>query len=207
MASARSRRDKGWDRWRDRKIAMSHNVELFFASLLGKRNARGFAEWRPKRYWRKLYLRLIDSLERYICTNVITDKSHRDDLAAALKYLRQAIEISEPQREAELVTSFAALCLLLLGDRPDHRHRSIVNRPKHYLLAEHRSVHYSQTPAQIARLIWSRCIRPELSRSRVPQEFRAMERSYWRHVRLRLDAEFVAWFRAEHPDKFLRLFV
>jgi len=149
---------------------MSHNAQLFFASFLGKRTARGLTEWRPKRYWKELYLHLTDSLEHYINANIVPDKPHRKDLAAALKHLRQAIEISEPQREAELVTSFAALCLLLLGDRPDHRHRSVVNRPKHYLLADYRSVHYSQTPAQVASTIFALYIAPELYRQQVARQ-------------------------------------
>ena len=67
-------------------------------------------------------------------------------------------------------------------------------------------MHYAQSPAQLARLIWTLHIRPGLNRERVAPEFRALDLAYWRHRRLHRDAEFVAKFRAEHPQEYLELF-
>jgi hypothetical protein len=192
-------------RWEDRNIGVSIHAEYLFSFLLGKRGTHGLAGWQDTTSWRHLSHKLVTQLERYIAANIVTDRSHHSDLEHAIQALHGAVDNGGSDRESELVTRFARLCLLLIGGVPNHWDRRIVNRPEHYLLSEHRSVHFSQTPAQIACVIRTKYLEqrntvlPKADASRLGQE-------YWRHRRQRTDARFVAMFRQEYPQEYLKLF-
>jgi hypothetical protein len=151
---------------------------------------------------------LVEHLERYVRANVVTDGGHHSALEQAIRGLRHAVDAPEGERESELVTSFADLCLLLLGDRPDHWwRRGSVNHPKYFLLSQHRSVHYSQTPAQVARVIRTRYVSPKMKGSPdVASEVKSLHSAYWRHRRRHSDADFVAQFRRMYPQEYMKLF-
>lgn len=204
-ARSRASKQKGW---RARHVGISIHAEYFFSFLQGKRGTHGLAGWHGIVSWRRLCRRLIEHLERYVRANVVTDRIHHAALEEAIEGLRRAVDAPEGERESELVTSFAYLCLLLLGDKPDHwERRGSVNRPEYYLLSQHRSVHYSQTPAQIARMIWTQCVYPKWMANRESAELKKLDSTYWSHRRRHRDAEFVAWFRRLYPQEYLKLLV
>ena len=189
----------------DRDIGVSLGAEYFFSFLLGKRGTHGLAGWEDTTSWRHLCHKLVTQLERYVTENIVTDRSHHIALAHAIQALHGAVDNSGSDRESELVTRFARLCLLLIGDVPNHWDRRVVNRPEYYLLSEHRSVHFLQTPAQIALVIWEQYLKqrdtvlPEADASRLGH-------AYWRHRKQRSDARFVAIFKQEYPQEYLKLF-
>jgi hypothetical protein len=189
----------------DRDIGVSLGAEYFFSFLLGKRGTHGLAGWEDTTSWRHLCHKLVTQIDRYIAANIVTDRSHHTALAQAIQALHGAVDNGGSDRESELVTRFARLCLLLIGDVPNHWDRRAVNLQEYYLLSERRSVHFSQTPAQIARVIWEQylakrdTVLPEADASR-------LEQTYRRHRAQRSDARFVAMFRQEYPQEYLKLF-
>src|SRR2546425_12881779 len=116
--AVRSRASKQ-KRWGARHIGISIHAECFFSSLLGKGGTHGLAGWHTIVSWRRLCHRLVEHLERYVRANVVTDRIHHAAFEEAIEGLRRAVDAPEGERESELVTSFAYLCLLLLGDKPD----------------------------------------------------------------------------------------
>src|SRR5438105_2691331 len=129
MAHPHGRRmSKGtaWNGWRERNIGVSVGVESFFSSLFGERQHGIRPPWQRKTTWRRVCRRLVDHLARYIRQNVVTDRTHRGDLERAIRSLDRAVDagasrrrarhptLPEADRESEIVTSFAALCLVLL---------------------------------------------------------------------------------------------
>jgi hypothetical protein len=151
----------------------------------------------------------VNHLDRYIRTNVVADRPHHRALEQAIRVLHRAVDAVDADRESEILTSFAALCLLLLGGVPDHwDRRGSVNHPKYYVLSEYRSLHYSQTPSQVARVIWKQHIYPQVrKRDRAPAKMKALESIYWRHRARHRDADFVAMFRTQYPREYCELFV
>ncbi len=183
------------------------DVEHFLSFLVG-RSAHGMVGWHRPREWRQYCRRLIRELERYIRANVVPDHAHAEQIEIALNVLRDAVDAAG--REASLVAALARLCLLLIGDLPKHWRRAAVNRPEYFMLDRHRTVHYSQSPAQKADLIYDSYIRPRLDRAnrlhRNDRIARQLETAYWNARHPGRHAAFVERFKRRYPGIYRRLF-
>ena len=91
----------------------------------------------------------------------------------------------------------------LLGGAPNHWEQKVVNKSKHSALNQHRSLHYSQSMEQRARLIASACDRLPLPHGLSAHAAKSAKKRYWRSIYARRQhAEFVTWFRSEFPEAY-----
>ncbi len=96
------------------------------------------------------------------------------------------------------------LCLVLLGEMPNHWDRRVVNKAHHRRLDRQRTLTYAQSPEQRAHLIFDACrsgFLPGMDRHAAPEVWDR----YWAGVRQKDPAGFVRWFRATYPEKFASL--
>jgi len=196
-----------YDPLRDR-VALPIEVEHFLTNVLG-RSLHGTTGFPRTREWRGYCTRLFDHLQRYVDTNLVTDATHRDHVQHTLRSLKDAVR-KQQAREALLVTGLVRLCLLLLGDFPNHWQKKVVNRPEYFALDRFRTVHYSQSPEQRAKLIWRTAIYPRIEKARRsgPDD---PDAERWNSLYDRLDrrgrhAVFITSFRRESATEFARLF-
>jgi hypothetical protein len=82
-----------------------------------------------------------------------------------------------------------------------------VNKAKHFTLDRYRTLHYSQSLEQRARLIALACDREPFPRGLSAENAKATKEGYWRAIYpKRQHAEFVAMFRKEYPDAYVAIF-
>lgn len=181
-------------------------VEHFLSLMFGKWSTHGLCGGMTEADWRTWCRKMIRSLGKYVSANVVTDAHHRERIQRTLARMSEAVD--SPNREPELVSALVGMCLLLLGGMPDHWEKKKVNRPEHYNLDAHRTVHYCQSPQQKARLIFDKCIWPRVleARGEPEEEVQALWDLYITACRSKSYAKFVEEFRKAHPEEFLRLF-
>ena len=181
------------------------DVEHLLSFLFGKHSTHGAAALiMDGRFWPRYRKKVVDHVQKYVRANVVpTDSVHETQLDLALCDL--AITARQGQ-EPFMTAAFARLCLVLLGSMPNHWHRKRINRPEHFRLDRHRSVHHSQTPEQKARLIADTCAHPD-ERKFTDASVEATRDQYDRvSLRRGAHAEFVAWFRDHYPAKYVEIF-
>jgi hypothetical protein len=144
---------------------------------------------------------------KYIAANLNTDRCHQEEIQRAVNKIAAAID--ESDREPKVVIALCELCLLLLGDFPNHWDKAVVDdRPAHFKLNRHRTLSYSQTAIQRAHVIRDKVISPALL-SKSARD-RADAERLLNKLKISADkrycADFVEAFCRTHPRKYVDLF-
>lgn len=180
------------------------DVEHFLGSILGKRS-HGSAGCHQVNVWKNYCKKLIEHLEKYVSANVVTDRFHREAIERSTNKMKEAVDSNS--REPLLVAGLFELCLLLLGGVPNHWNRERINRPEYFLLNEFRSLHYSHSHEQKARMVLTHYIRPLLRQSSQDPKVNQLRGRYRRFCERKGPyADFVESFRKEYPNEYLNLF-
>src|SRR6266487_4374854 len=105
----------------DPPIDAELDVEHILSFMFGKQSTHGLAgTLDDQQTWKRYCKKLTNHLGKYIEANVITDRDHQQRLQDMLSQLKQAVREPTGNREPLLVASLVQLCLLLLGDIPNH---------------------------------------------------------------------------------------
>jgi hypothetical protein len=179
-------------------------VEFFLSFVLGTSSTHGVGACLDDVEWRRYCKRLTCELEKYIATNVVTDRDHDGQIRTAISKLKRATRpgLDPRLRERILVVALLELSLLLLGDLPNHRKRKKINRPEHYLLNKYRSLHYSQMADQKAKLL-GKFYEPFAVES--PVKTRIWNEYDLSRRQIGGSARFVEWFHKNYPAEYEKL--
>lgn len=186
-------------------ITIPIEVEHFLSFMFGKDSTHGLTGHHPEIVWKRYCTKLTVHLEKYINKNVITDKVHGRNIQLAIDDMKGGV--NSIAREPLLVAALCRLCLLLLGEMPDHWEKKTINRPEHFMLDQFRSLQYCQSAEQKAKLIIATYVEPQLSREPRNEDADRLWNEYTRvYNRKGKHAEFVDYFRKTYPNEYLSLF-
>ena len=184
-------------------IQIPLQVEHFLSNMFGKDSTHGLAGSSTKSDWTRLCKRLISHLEKYIEQNVYTDRIHMNRIQMQIGNLRASLAANvRSAREPLLFTTFCKLCLLLMGDLPNHWRKKVVNRSKYFRLNQRRSLIYIQSRQQKVNLIVRECTDGQFA-----GRFSDDKKEQMRRNTSKMDNdEFLEWFQNSHMALHLELF-
>jgi hypothetical protein len=155
--------------------------------------------------WKKIYLRIIDALEKAIDVNIDdTDSLHLNSLHQTCEQLRGDVKRAKTLEELhqQIIIDLVRLNFILIGDMPNNWMKTQVNRDEHYKLDSSRKIHYTQTLRQKVSLIFSL---PESSlyASKLPKTRELIEK----FMKLQQNhKKFLEWFKQTYPAIYMELF-
>jgi hypothetical protein len=177
-------------------------IEHLISSICGSRYGHGLVGGKRIKDWREICRKLVKYLERYIDANLDTDKLHRSWIDNQIAQLKKALTSKVGlEREPRLVGALLEICLLLLGDTPNHYWKKVMNRPEYFRLQGVRSAHYHQSPIQKVVLVLRQADHGALEG--VKREEAWQLRAKVRQLKSR---EFLNWFQTEYPKDYQKLF-
>jgi hypothetical protein len=188
---------------KDSKI-VPRAFQVQFSRLFGESSKIAKAQVLTGRQWRKVLKKLLDEIYHYIEENVTTDELHYmmlcSGLASAFKSLKDD-DFFWPG----YIEGITRLCLLLLGDYPDHRRRKGGKKTQdHYKLNLHRKLCYAQDADRRVRVFHAATkmgfLGPSHEFNVIMSEFRE-EKGFKASYR-----DFMRWYRIRYPEKYSKLF-
>jgi hypothetical protein len=187
----------------DQFVQIPLSVEHFLSYMFGKNSTHGLAGSSSKSDWTKLCKKLILHLEKYVEQNIYTDRIHLQRIKLQIDALRASLSVKVgPARDPLLFAAFCKLCLLLMGDLPDHWRKKVVNRPEYFRLNPRRSLLYVQSRQQKVNLILRECTRGQFSGKFTDDKSEQIQRNAWNMD----NGEFLEWFQKSYLDIHLMLF-
>jgi hypothetical protein len=183
-------------------IPKAFNIQ--FSRLFGESSKIAKAQELTDRQWRKVLKKLLDEIYRYIEENVTTDELHYVMLCSGLVSASKSIENDEIFWPG-YVEGITRLCLLLIGDYPDHRRRKGGKKSHdHYKLNHHRKLCYAQDNDQKVRVIRAATRIGFLGHNHdfnsIMTEFRS-EKGFNASF-----SDFIRWYRVRYHKEYSKLF-
>jgi hypothetical protein len=177
-------------------------IEHLISNICGSSYGHGLVGGKTIKYWREICAKLVKHLERYIDVNLDTDKLHRRRIEFQIAQLQEALNKKvHLEREPRLIGAFLTICLLLLGDTPNHYNKKTVNRPEYFRLKGFRTVLYHQTPFQKVALVLKEAENGAIEGVK-PDE----ARHFRRQAQKLGSRKFLNWLQTEHPKAYQNLF-
>ena len=185
-------------------IIVPKPFQVQFSRLFGESSKIAKAQKLTDNQCRKVLKGLLDEIHSYIEENVITDELHYVMLCSGLASASNSIKNDEFFWPG-YIEGITRLCLLLLGDYPDHRKRKGGKKKQdHYKLNRHRKLCYAQDADQKVRVLWastrSGFLEPPHDFNSIMGEFRS-EKGYKASY-----SDFIRWYRTKYPQEYSKLF-
>jgi hypothetical protein len=179
-------------------------LQVQFSRLFGDSSKVAKAQEMTDRQWRKVLKKLLDEIYHYIEDNVTTDELHSIMLCSGLSSAFNSLK-EDDFFWPGYIEGITRLCLLLLGDYPDHRRRKGGKKKQdHYMVNRHRKLCYAQDADQKVRVFWAATqlgfLGPSHDFNSIMGEFRSekgFKASY---------SDFIRWYRTRYPEEYSKLF-
>lgn len=173
------------------------------ARLFGAQSKFANADYLTDAEWRIAFKKVTVELYRYMRQNVDTDPPHRELLESA--FLCASHDLDTEDAYIGYIQALTRLCLVLMGDYPDHRKRRGKGKGKgYYGLQMCRSLEYTRSPNQrLWALDASRLLFVEGCDVKVFDELNKFRRQFGYEPTI---ADFLRWFAAEHPVHYAATF-
>jgi hypothetical protein len=178
-------------------------MRVQLARLFGSGSKLASSDPKTAAQWKKTLTAVLDELEQYLAANVDTDEFHRLIVAGGLVGAREALK--QEDFWPGYVEGITRLAFILLGDYPDHKRRKKGRKDQdHYKLDHFRSLHWSQSPEQRFRTLLAAGAAgfPELSAD--PMDL--LHKFRGRYGQNPTHADFLEWYRANHPVDYATVF-
>lgn len=115
--------------------------------LFGANHTEATREFRTDAQWRATLKRVLRELYQYKLKNVESDNLHQEKIETCFESANEALLSKEFY--VGYIEALTRLCLILMGDYPDHRNRKGSGmREDHYSLTAERNVFYTSTGGQ-----------------------------------------------------------
>jgi hypothetical protein len=188
---------------KDRNI-VPKALQIQFALLFGDSSKIAKSTELTDPQWRKVLKKSLDEIYNYIKENVTTDELHYMMLYSGLSSAFNALQ-KDDFFWPGYIEGITRLCLLLLGEYPDHRKRKGGKKNKdHYKLNVHRKLCYAQDADQKVRVLRASSrigfLGPSHDFNSIIGEFRSekgFKASY---------TDFITWYRRQYPEEYSKLF-
>jgi hypothetical protein len=179
-------------------------LHIQFSRLFGEASKIAKAHELTDPQWRKVLKKLLDEIYHYINENVTTDELHYIMLCSGLASASDSIK-NDDFFWPGYIEGITRVCLILLGDYPDHRRRKGGKKTKdHYKLNRHRELYYVQDADRKIRVVSAASRMGFLGNSHefntVMGRFRD-EKGFKASYR-----DFIRWYRKRYPEKYSKLF-
>jgi hypothetical protein len=138
------------------EILLSDSFEIFLKFLYGSRYYHQIGGYKSKSEWKKVILKIINSIEKSIRLTIEnTDSAHKTNLINKCQYIRDKLSKARNLNEIneKTILGLFRLVFLLIGDEPNNWEFDKPYHSNHWTLNKKRQVVYIQTAKQKAELI------------------------------------------------------
>lgn len=179
------------------------SMQVQLARLFGTSSAELKSVERTPRQWRKTLQKQLDEVFKYAEENINTDEVHWLMICSGFADASESLKAEEFW--PGYVEGITRVCLLLMGDYPDHRkYKGGKRKANHYDLGSYRKLVYAQGVTEKEKVvrIAAKLGVPgvALNIREVVSEFRS-ERGWGAD-----SAEFVSWFKKRYPKEYASIF-
>lgn len=182
-------------------IVVPLGFEFFLKHLYGIQY-HGYVGEKSLSTWRKDMFKLIHTIRRAIQLNVSSDRHHLLTLDTTCEHAEQHIRSAKSIDDVsqQTIQTLARLCLLLMGQMPNHYGMKAPYRDEHWMLKAERSIGFAQADWQKVNVILSLAGDGHFGDGAQATEFRLKLHELGTH------AKFLDWFRLEHAADYSALF-
>jgi hypothetical protein len=178
--------------------------QVQFSRLFGESSNIAKAQKLTENQWRRVLKALLDEIYRYIEDNINTDELHYIMLCSGLASASDSIR-NDDFFWPGYIEGITRLCLLLLGDYPDHRRRKKGKKTKdYYKLNQHRKLYYAQDADQKVRVFWAAS---RMGFRGTSHEFNSVMGQFREEKGFKASyKDFMRWYRLRFPEEYSKLF-